>query len=209
MVDRATLDAVEPVVGALGQVEQVEAILDQGDEGHEPVALQAVLVEVVGAAGRGSDNDDAGVEQALEQAAQNHRVGDVDDVELVEAEQESLPRKRRRDRHQRIVGAALARRLQAVLHLQQEGVEMHAALLGDRRAGEEQVHQHGLAAPDRPEHVQALGRRLLAAAAEARLPAGAPIGRGRPVAAQGVVQALQLLAAIAWQGSGRSVPVAR
>src|SRR3546814_10090064 len=73
-----------------------------------------------------------------------------------------------------------------------EGVEMHAALAGDRRSGKEEIHQHRLAGADIAEDVEAL-RRIDPAPGEAkaRLPADA-IAR-RTVAAQGVVQRLQLL----------------
>src|SRR3546814_9462545 len=69
---------------------------------------------------------------------------------------------------------------------------MHAALAGDRRSGKEEIHQHRLAGADLAEDVEAL-RRIDPAPGEAkaRLPAAA-IAR-RTVAAQGVVQRLQLL----------------
>ncbi len=61
------------------------------------------------------------------------------------------------------------------MHLLHEGMEVDV-LLGfrvDRAVGEEQVHQHGFAAPDAAPEIEALGRRFLAAAQ--RQP-GAPAG---------------------------------
>ena len=49
------------------------------------------------------------------------------------------------------------------VHVLHELVEVDAALVGDFGLVEEQVHQHGLAAPDRPHEVEAIwpGRRLI------------------------------------------------
>ena len=74
-----------------------------------------------------------------------------------------------RDRHdgvgfrRRALGRKLlAPAMQALLDLEHELVEVHAALLGHRRIGEEQVHQHRLAAADRSPDVEPVrpGRRL-------------------------------------------------
>ena len=43
---------------------------------------------------------------------------------------------------------AFARRRDQIVGLAHEFVEMHAAFLRERHRGEEQVHQHGFAAPD-------------------------------------------------------------
>ncbi len=69
----------------------------------------------------------------------------------------------------------LAAAVQAGLHLEHEFVEVHAALLLHRRVGEEEVHQHGLAAADRApdvEAVRALRRLRRVAEAEAGQEAG-------------------------------------
>ena len=56
----------------------------------------------------------------------------------------------------------LAAAVQALLHFEHELVEMHAALPGHRHVGEEQVHQHRLAAADRSPDVEpARARRRL------------------------------------------------
>jgi hypothetical protein len=60
-------------------------------------------------------------------------------------------------------GAAFA--FDAGVHVEHEGVEMHAALVRDRRRGEKQVHQHRLAAPDRTPQIEA-ARRFLGPLAE-------------------------------------------
>ena len=86
----------------------------------------------------------------MEQAAQDHRIGNVVDLELVEAQQGRLgndPVGQGRDR----VVAARVRLLpgmylgMGILH---EAMEVDAALAADLGSGEEQVHQHAFAAAD-------------------------------------------------------------
>ena len=72
-------------------------LAQQRDEGNEQRAVEAVLVKIVRLDVRGRDHDDAVLEQPREQAAEDHRVGDVGDVEFVEAEQPGLFGERVRD----------------------------------------------------------------------------------------------------------------
>src|SRR5579885_2423020 len=85
-------------------------------------------------------------------------------------------------------GASAARRLDPVVHVEHEGVEMHPPLRRDRRGGEEQVHQHRLAAPDRAPQVDA-ARPPGVAAAPARQPGARP--RHRDIAVERAVQAVE------------------
>jgi hypothetical protein len=72
---------------------------------------------------------------------------------------------------------ALAPGVDVGVNLGHEGVEVDAALAGDRRRLEEQVHQHGLAAPDRsPQIDAALALGLAAKQREARLAGRVQIG---------------------------------
>src|SRR3546814_16352875 len=82
--------------------------------------------------------------------------------------------------------------MQAVLHFLHEGVEMHAALAGDRRSGKEEIHQHRLAGDYLAEDVEAL-RRIDPAPGEAKARLPAVTIAPRQVAAQGVWPHLQLL----------------
>ncbi len=87
-------------------------------------------------------------------------------------------------------GATLA--FDAGVHVEHEGVEMHAPLVGDRRRREKQIHQHRFAAPDRTPQIDAprrLGRRAIAEH-EARQQS-APRRAGRLIPEQRVVQKLQ------------------
>jgi len=56
----------------------------------------------------------------------------------------------------------LTQRIDALVHLGHEFMKMDAALAYDRRRGEEQIHQHGLAAADIAEDVETLDRLRLA-----------------------------------------------
>jgi hypothetical protein len=159
---------LEPVVDRPVQRDHVDPLAQERDERQEQLALQPVPVEPLGRPVRGRDHDHALLEQPGEQPAQDHRVGDVDDVELVEAEQPDVARDVGRDRAQRIGELRPALLVQALLRLEHEGVEMHPPGR-DRRGGrDQQVHQHRLAAADRaPEIDPARCRRRRRAAGEA------------------------------------------
>jgi hypothetical protein len=99
------------------------------------------------------------------------------------------------------------------MDFQHEGMEMDAAFGLDWRRGEEHIHQHGFAAPHIAIDIEALRRRLSAAAqAKALHPAFVALGR---VVFQSIVQRLQLfrrqlLRRIAGQpAGGASRPVGR
>jgi hypothetical protein len=166
-------------------------LLQKRDEREEALAVQAVLVEIVGLAVGRRDHHHALGEKRLEEPAQDHGVGDVVDIELVEAEQGRLGRDPPGDRRDRIALLAAAL-VDTLVHLQHEGVEMDAALQLDRRGLEEHVHDHGLAAADAAVDVEAERRRLGGGCqAEPRAPAmGAVVGR---VGQKRAPQALQLL----------------
>jgi hypothetical protein len=194
VIDRDVLHTAPAVVGAAVQLQDIQALFQEVDEGQETVALQAAGVELVGRpVGRGDHHGAAG-EEAFEEPAQDHGVGDVDHVELVEADQPGLIGQLAGQLRQGVGFLALglgAPGVEPVVDLLHEGVEMHPALGLHRRAGEEQVHQHGLAPSDPAVEVKALGRLGPAAAAEAQalLPTALP-GLGLVVADR-VEQALQ------------------
>ena len=163
-------ELLEPEIGAGGEPDHLQVLLDHRDEGLEQGAVEPVLVELGGRHVRGRDHHDAELEQALEQAAQDHGVGDVGDVEFVEAQQPGLVGDRGGGQLDRILAADLAgldllpERVDALVHVGHEFVEMRAVLAHDRRGREEQIHQHGLAAADLAENVEAPDRILLALA---------------------------------------------
>ena len=142
------------------ELAHLHPLLQERDERLEKRPVQPVLVKLVGRTVRGRDHRDAALEQPLEQAADDHRIGDVGDLHLVEGEKPELTRDLFRHRADGVVGARLAGAVQALLHLLHEGVEMHAPLAADVDGAMEQVHQHRLAAPDPAPEVEAADARL-------------------------------------------------
>ena len=103
--------------------------------------------------------------QLLEQPIEQHRIGDVVHVEFIEAQQPQSGFDDRLDHRLDRVGipalGAFAKRRHAGMHLIHEFMEMHPPLFADRHRRIEQIHQHGLAAPDLTVEVQSLDRRRL------------------------------------------------
>jgi hypothetical protein len=120
---------------------------------------------------------DPGVEEGVEQAPEDHRVGDVVDLELVEAQQRRLVGDVGGDLEDRRIRLRPPLSLDAVVHFEHEGMEMNPPLAQARHRGKEQIHQHRFAAADRA--VQIEPHRHVAAAvlgeAEAREPAAPPV----------------------------------
>ena len=165
-------ELLQPEIGAGRELMHLHVPLDHGDERQEQRAVESIAVQVAGRDVRGRDHHDAELEQPREQAAEDHGVGNVGDVELVEAEQPALLGDLGGGKPDRIVGGDLAEfqllpeHAHALVHVAHELVEMRAALADHRACFEAQVHQHGLAAADVAEHVKALGGLLIGALAE-------------------------------------------
>ena len=99
--------------------------------------------------------------QRLQQAPQDHRIGDVGTLKLIETQELSVFSNLRRDpRHGVEVVAVLRPDLvQSFMHVLHEIVEMDARLGCDvcREGVEEEIHEHCLATPDVAVHVETLG----------------------------------------------------
>ena len=104
---------------------------------------------------------DAALEEPLEEPADQHGVGDVGDLHLVEAEKRRAVGDGVGDRADRVADAAGPGGGDAAVDLLHEGVEVDAALRADGRGLEEEVHQHRLAAADAAVEVEAGDRLLL------------------------------------------------
>ncbi len=142
-----------PVVGAGVHVDHLELRVEQLDGRQDALAVQAVRVQVVGLEVRRGDERDAVLEQRQQQPVQDHRVGDIGDVELVEADEPVAQRDAAAELLQR-VGHAL-QVLQLAVHLAHELVEVQAHLALQGHGLEEAVHQEALAAPHPAVHVDA------------------------------------------------------
>ncbi len=145
------------IVRAVIDVDDFQLFDQQLDGRQDAVAVQAVRIQLVRPeVGRGDDGD-AVAEHRVQQPVQDHRVGHVGDVELVEADQPEA------------LGDALAKFfqwvgnalqvLQLAVHLAHELVEVQARLAGERHGLEEAVHQEALAAADAAVHIDAARQR--------------------------------------------------
>ena len=157
MVDLDLLQRAQAVIDAGFDFEHVEMALEQRDGRQEAVALQAIRVEAIGRVVRGHDEDDPLGEQPVEQPPENHRVGDVGNMEFVKAEQAHLAGDLPGDLEHR-VGLALVF-FQVVVNLLHEGVEVDAPLAPVGHRIVEAVHQEALAAPDPAPEIDAARRR--------------------------------------------------
>ncbi len=94
VIDRLTGQPRQAVVTPAGNLEHVKPILQQLDERKKALALQPIHVEVIRRPIRRRDDDNAALEELLEEPPEDHRIGDVGNLKLVEAEE----RRRRGDR---------------------------------------------------------------------------------------------------------------
>ncbi len=121
--------------------------------------MQAVLVEAVRHDVRGRDQGHAVLEQFFHQGAENHRVGDVGNEELIEADHPGLGSETLGDEGQRVLLAAQG--LHFLVHPLHEAVEVRTGLFLERQGFEEGIDQIGLATAHATPEVQALDRRLV------------------------------------------------
>ena len=155
MVDLDLLHDAPSVVRALPDGDHVKALLEQCDGRQDPAAVQAIRVQIVGFEIGRRDKTDPLLEQGAEQAVQDHGVGDVGHMELVEADQPVLARHLPGEHVQRVDRAL--QQGQLAVHLPHELVEMQARLALHGDGPEEAVHQETLAAAHATVHVHAAG----------------------------------------------------
>ena len=113
--------------------------------------MQTVGVQVVGLEIGGGDKTHTIGKQGVQQAVQDHRVGDVCYVELIETDEFVALRDTPPQLVQRVHRALQVGQL--AVHFPHELVEMQARLAPDRHGVEEAVHQEALAPPDTAIHV--------------------------------------------------------
>ena len=77
---------LQPVIGAGGETHDLDMLEQQSDERQEQRAIEALVIKVLRGDIRGGDQDHALLEQAGEQTPEDHGVGDVGDMEFVEAQ---------------------------------------------------------------------------------------------------------------------------
>ena len=157
------LQLLHAVVGARIEGHDPHALLDLPDEGQEQRTIEAAGIKVLRRDVGGGHHHHAVGEQLLEQPAEDHGVGDVGDVEFVEAQHLGLVSQRLRHRGDGVGALALTLLLRlplaedALVHVAHEFVEMRPALALGRQRIKEEVHEHGLAAADLAIDIHALG----------------------------------------------------
>mmetsp|Transcript_23570 Transcript_23570/g.58253 ORF Transcript_23570/g.58253 Transcript_23570/m.58253 type:complete len:209 (+) Transcript_23570:1368-1994(+) len=143
-------------------LELFAALLEQTDEGHESAAIQTALVQIIWRPVARRHHNAPALEEPLEESFEYHGVGDVNDVELVKAQQLGLSADVVRHLYERVgVGAPLSLVLRLLLvqpgvHVQHELVEVHALLGRQMRRVIKAVHDHGLALPNAAPDIQPL-----------------------------------------------------
>ena len=115
--------------------------------------MQSVRVKLRRLDVRRGHQGHAALEQRGEEPAEDHRVGDVGDVELVEAQHPRPLGEPIRDDAQRVL--ALGQRVQLPVHELHEAVEMHSQLRVETNGVDEQIDEMSLAASDPAPHVEA------------------------------------------------------
>src|SRR5690606_18579354 len=123
------------------------------DRRHEALPLQPIAIQIAGLEVRRRGERHAASEERREEIAENHRVGDVVDRELVEADDPRAIGEMIRDDLERVL--AVAQLLQAVVHLGHEAVEMQPQLVFERQRRVEEIHHQRLAAADAAPEIQA------------------------------------------------------
>ena len=151
----------------------------------------------------GGNHHDAFVEQAFEQTAQDHCIGNVLNLEFVKADQPGFLGDFGGDFGQRILelAVALAPAMHGVVNFEHEFMKMDAALVVTANGLIKHIHQHRFAAPDRPIEIQPLGRRFGGAPREPEPFAPTRTAARRLIHAERMPQYCSFSTASAWTGS--------
>ena len=129
------LQRAQPVVDAGVDLDHVEPLLQELDRRQKPLALQAVRPQPVRRIVGRHHEHDAVLEQRSQQPAENHRVGDVGHVKLVEADEAPAARDALRHDRERILLAFQPREI--LVDVAHERMEMDARLPADGDGREE------------------------------------------------------------------------
>ena len=139
------------VVGAVVHIDHFQGLVEQINRRQDAVAVHATRVQIVGLEVGGGHKAHAVVEQGIEQAVQDHGVGDVGHMEFVKANQlvtlgNLLT--------QNIQGVGLALQLpQLAVHLAHELMKVQTGFALNWHRIKKAVHQKTLATPHPTVHV--------------------------------------------------------
>jgi hypothetical protein len=163
---------IEPIVCRSVDLDDQHLPLDQIDEGQEQLAVQSALVEIARRPVRRGHDLDALLEQPPEQPREDHCVGRVRHLHLVEAEELGSGRDLLRHGLDWIALFFLPSLSQSCVRLEHEFVEVDAALRMHVDMLEGEIHQHRLSAPYAAPQIRPR-RSLLPRTEDAREQAGA------------------------------------
>src|SRR4029453_12480353 len=155
----------QPEVYSRFKANDVAMALQQKNKRQKESAGQSFLIEIARREIRGRDHDDAEFEQSREETAEDHCVGDVGDMEFVEARHPTFFRYHWCRALNRIelssfaVLELLPEDMNTFVYVGHEFVKMNSSLWHARPSLKEQTHQHGLAAADFAVNVQTFERR--------------------------------------------------
>ena len=172
MIDRRARQLLQPEILGGVQLEHLHMLLNLPDGGQEQRAVEPAFIEPPGLHIGGGDDHHAPCEEGLEQAPEDHGVGDVGHREFIEAKQPGLGGQSVGDLRHGLVAlggprlAGEAPVVDALVHIGHEGLKMHPPLGLHRRRLEKEVHEHGLAAPHRPPEIDPARRLTLGLAAK-------------------------------------------
>ena len=107
LIHVGAFERAQPIVDAAVDVHDFGVLFQQRDRRQEALALQAAGVELVGHDVRRCGERHAAREQAGEHVAEQHRVGDVGDGELVEANDARALRDLLGDEVERVLDVAM------------------------------------------------------------------------------------------------------
>ena len=170
-------EPVEPVIGRAIERQHIEPVVHQRDEGEEQRTVEPVLVEVPRRAiGRRHHRHAFVDHQRGKEPGHDRCIGGVGDDHLVEGEAAHVGRDALGDACHRALGLLLALFADHRVDLEHEGVKMDPPLALDAERGDEQVHQHGFAAPDTAPHIDPARGLGLAAQQFAEEAAGIGLG---------------------------------
>ncbi len=123
----------------------------------------------------GSRNErDAATEQAVQQAAQDHRVADVADKEFVEAQYTRFPGDIRGNLVERIL--RVAEQIQTLVNFSHDPVKVDPLLVFDIQRFEKNVHQERFAASNAAPDIETFHRGIFCRRAPLKQPRKAAFG---------------------------------
>ena len=145
------LERATAIVDSGVDIDDFELLVQQLDGGQDAVTVQSARVQVIGFEVGGGHKAHAMLKQRVEQAVQDHGVGDVSHVEFVKADQLVAFGDVGTQHIERIDGALQG--AQFAMHLAHELLQVQTRLAHDGHRRVEAVHQKAFAAPHPAVHV--------------------------------------------------------